>query len=178
MGDFTPSPTVVPLASSGDSQQQQQQMPYTAGGVVSVDGDPAANAHLQCTGSSSSLEGAAALQHSAGGSKWLLGPLPADERVSTASVPPQPPLPSSPLQSAMHAALGQGIFKTLRALMLRQQSTYVQQLFDLHELSQVQGLLMCEMQQFPEMPFEGDGLSTDRISPPHLTSCPGAQPAD
>ena len=178
MGDLTPSPpTVVPLASSGDSQQQQQQqLPYTTGGEVSIDGDPAADALLQCIGSSSSLE-TAAPEYAAGYSKWLV-PLSADERVFAASVPPQPPPSSTQLQSAMRVALGQGIFRTLRALMLRQQSTYVQQLFDLHELSQVQGLLMCEMQVL-EMPFEGDGLSTDRISPRHAPDiAPGAQPAD
>ena len=46
----------------------------------------------------------------------------------------------------MRAFLGSNAFSSIRSLMLRQQSTYAQQLFELHNLSQVQGQLMHEMQ--------------------------------
>ena len=54
----------------------------------------------------------------------------------------------------MRAALGANAFSSIRSLMLRQQSTYAQQLFELHNLSQVQEQLMLEMQL---QGFEGDG---------------------
>ena len=57
-----------------------------------------------------------------------------------------PPEAAAQLQSLIRAALGPMAFNSLRSLMLRQHSAYRQQLFDLHMLSQVQKLLMCETQ--------------------------------
>ena len=122
------------------------------------------------------------------GFSWPMGPLteraaavpalPAAAQqpgfMSSPPVPAQQPHPATPpqsmmrtalppavpqLQSVMRAALRPMAFKSIRSLMLRQQSTYVQQLSDLHTLSQVQGLLMCET------PAEGDGIFTKPPQP-------------
>ena len=47
----------------------------------------------------------------------------------------RPPNP----QALMREALGTSTFNSIRSLMLRQQATFVQQLFELHKLSQVGG---------------------------------------
>ena len=87
--------------------------------------------------------------------KWLPGSGFILSEPPVASVPQQPPPPptaDSPLLSMMRAALGPSAFNSLRLLMLRQQAAYTQQLFDLWQLSQVQGLLVFEMQ----MPSDDD----------------------
>ncbi|GAX73569.1 hypothetical protein CEUSTIGMA_g1020.t1 [Chlamydomonas eustigma] len=81
-------------------------------------------------------------------SSSLMGPPP----VRQAHIPPAAiasPKNSVP-ENVMHPSqlrdtMGLSTYNSIRSLMLRQQSTYVQQLFELHKLSQVQKLLMCEL---------------------------------
>ena len=65
------------------------------------------------------------------------------------------------LQSMMRAVLGPRAFNSIRSLMLRQQSAYKEQLLELHMLSQVQGLLMHELQV--PAPMEGDGVFATQL---------------
>ena len=62
----------------------------------------------------------------------------------------------------MRTALGSNAFSSLRSLMLRQQSTYMQQLTDLHRLSRVQEQLMHEM-QLQQGSGKGDGAFTQPL---------------
>ena len=77
-----------------------------------------------------------------------------------ANPPPLPMLPPAGAPKAMmRAALGPMAFKSIRSLMLRQQSAYGQQLSELHTLNQVQGLLTCEIWA----PAEGDGAAFTQL---------------
>ena len=104
---------------------------------------------------------------------------PVTQRAAAAPVLTQHPQPTTPpqsmmrtalppavpqLQSSMRAALGPMAFKSIRSLMLRQQSAYVQQLSELHILSQVQRLLVCEMQI--QTPAGGNGAFTPQTQQP------------
>ena len=123
-----------------------------------------------------------------------MGPLTQGATAVTVPVPTQSTMPATPPQSMMHtalppaetqlqsmmrAALGPMAFKTIRSLMLRQQSTYKEQLSELHVLSQVQRLLVCEMQI--QTPAGGNGAFTPQAqqqqpSPPPLPPPPPPPP--
>ena len=81
------------------------------------------------------------------------------------------------LQSRVRAALGPSAFNSLRSLMLRQQSTYEQQLSELHVLSQVQRLLVCEMQISDHVGGEGvfPEPKTQQQQPHQALYCPSGQ---
>lgn len=79
-----------------------------------------------------------------------LAPTPAAS--PTPACAPTPPAASSavvgpaPTPGGVRAALGPAAYTAARSLMLQQQSTYVQQLFELHKLVQLQQLMACELQ--------------------------------
>ena len=143
---------------SGDDQQQLH-----AAGDVTPAGPPS---HVQATGTALRPTDP---QHVGG---RLSTGLPASQPgvYSPAVLPQHPQLatplrsqmrPALPLAAATHlhsrvrVALGPSAFTSIRSLMLRQQSAYRQQLSQLHMLSQVQGLLMCEVQT--QTAVEDDG---------------------
>ena len=160
-GSFAEFVPCEAFPSSGQSQQQQQQQwffPEAAGAFASPAGH-IFGAPVLHPAHPGPPPGIVPRQQSGSTS---MGPPP--DRVRAAPVPPQPPPSAAPLQSSMRMALVPSTFNSIRSLMLRQQSTYVQQLFELHKLSQVQKLLMCEMQI--QASVEGDGAFTQQQQQP------------
>ena len=154
---------MVPAAAYSGSEQQR--LLTAAGAIITPFGSPS---HLQATGTAG-LYPADPQQFR--GSMPVALPAAQPGFTSSPAVPPQHPQPATPprplmrtalqtaatrLQSVMRVVLGPRAFNSIRSLMLRQHSAYKEQLLELHMLSQVQGLLMHELQM--QAPVEGDGV--------------------
>ena len=150
---------MVPPAVAYSGREQQR--------LIAAAGASITPSHLQATGAGRRPMDP---QHFRGSGPVAL-PAAQPGFTSSPAVPPQHPQPATPprplmrtalqtaatrLQSVMRVVLGPRAFNSIRSLMLRQHSAYKEQLLELHMLSQVQGLLMHELQM--QAPVEGDGV--------------------
>jgi hypothetical protein len=77
----------------------------------------------------------------------------------SAVLPAQPAESNGSRQGMMREVLGKRGFAAVRAIMLRQQSTFVQQLFELHKVHSLQKLMWAELQADIEMPMASTGAA-------------------
>ena len=175
---------IVPAAAYSGGDQQR----LHAAGAVAPAGFPS---HLQATGT-------AGLRPT--DPRGCRGDVPVSKALPAAppayftspAAPPQHPQPANPPRSQMHtafplaatrlrsimrAALGPSAFHSIRSLMLRQQSAYGQQLSELHMLSQVQGLLLCEVQIQTPVGGKEAFATRQRQQPFQLQRIPPSLPA-